>query len=48
MEQFLRTSLVLGSEAVEKLKNKRVAVFGIGGVDMLLKPWLEVALELST
>ncbi|MBO5506087.1 MAG: tRNA threonylcarbamoyladenosine dehydratase, partial [Clostridia bacterium] len=32
MEQFLRTSLVLGSEAVEKLKNKRVAVFGIGGV----------------
>ncbi len=32
MEQFLRTSLVLGSGAVEKLKNKRVAVFGIGGV----------------
>jgi len=27
-----RTELVLGSEALEKLKNSRVAVFGIGGV----------------
>ena len=32
MEQFLRTSLVLGKEAVSLLKNKRVAVFGVGGV----------------
>ena len=32
MEQFLRTSLILGNEAVLKLKGLRVAVFGIGGV----------------
>ena len=31
-EQFLRTAMLLGEEAVEKLKNARVAVFGIGGV----------------
>ncbi|MCR5665271.1 MAG: tRNA threonylcarbamoyladenosine dehydratase [Eubacterium sp.] len=31
-EQFSRTELLLGEEAMEKLKNKRVAVFGIGGV----------------
>ena len=29
---FLRTEMLLGKEAVEKLKNSRVAVFGIGGV----------------
>ena len=29
---FSRTRLVLGSDAVDKLKNSRVAVFGIGGV----------------
>ena len=32
MEKFLRTEMLLGSDAVEKLKNSRVAVFGIGGV----------------
>lgn len=32
MDQFSRTELLLGSEAMEKLKNSRVAVFGIGGV----------------
>lgn len=32
MEQFQRTELLLGSEAMERLKNSRVAVFGIGGV----------------
>jgi tRNA A37 threonylcarbamoyladenosine dehydratase len=32
MEKFLRTEMLLGTEAVEKLKNSRVAVFGIGGV----------------
>ena len=32
MEKFLRTEMLLGKEAVEKLKNSRVAVFGIGGV----------------
>ena len=31
-EQFLRTELLLGEEAMEILKNARVAVFGIGGV----------------
>lgn len=30
--QFERTELLLGSSAVEKLKNSRVAVFGAGGV----------------
>ncbi|MCM1329224.1 MAG: tRNA threonylcarbamoyladenosine dehydratase [Ruminococcus sp.] len=32
MEQFSRTELLLGGENMEKLKNSRVAVFGIGGV----------------
>ena len=31
-EQFSRTGLLLGEEAMEILKNARVAVFGIGGV----------------
>ena len=31
-EQFSRTQILLGEEAVEKLKNARVAVFGVGGV----------------
>ena len=30
--QFMRTELLLGREAVLKLKNSRVAVFGLGGV----------------
>ncbi len=30
--QFDRTELLLGSDAMEKLKNSRVAVFGAGGV----------------
>lgn len=32
MEQFLRTELLLGKEKMEKLKNAKVAIFGIGGV----------------
>lgn len=32
LTQFSRTELLLGKEAMEKLKNSRVAVFGIGGV----------------
>ena len=32
MEQSLRTELLIGKEAVKKLNNSRVAVFGIGGV----------------
>lgn len=31
-EQFSRTELLLGSEAMEKLSRSRVAVFGVGGV----------------
>lgn len=32
MSMYERTELLLGSEAVEKLKNAHVAVFGVGGV----------------
>ena len=32
MDPFSRTRLLLGSSAMEKLKNSRVAVFGLGGV----------------
>ena len=31
-EQFSRTELLLGKEAMDRLKKSRVAVFGIGGV----------------
>ena len=31
-EQFIRTAMLFGEEAVEKLKTKRVIVFGVGGV----------------
>jgi len=30
--RFIRTELLLGKEGIEKLKNSKVAVFGIGGV----------------
>lgn len=32
LNQFSRTQLLFGKEAMEKLKNSRVAVFGVGGV----------------
>ena len=32
MDQCARTQLLLGEKAMEKLKNSRVAVFGVGGV----------------
>jgi tRNA A37 threonylcarbamoyladenosine dehydratase len=32
LNQFSRTELLLGKEALERLHNSRVAVFGIGGV----------------
>ncbi len=32
LNQFSRTELLLGKESMEKLKNSKVAVFGIGGV----------------
>lgn len=31
-EQFSRTELLIGKEAVEKLQNSKVVIFGIGGV----------------
>lgn len=31
-DRFLRTQMLLGDSALEKLKNSRVAVFGLGGV----------------
>ena len=31
-EQFLRTQMLLGTDALERLQSARVAVFGIGGV----------------
>lgn len=32
MDQFSRTEILFGDEAMQRLKNARVAVFGIGGV----------------
>jgi tRNA A37 threonylcarbamoyladenosine dehydratase len=32
LNQFSRTELLVGNEGMEKLKNSRVAIFGIGGV----------------
>ena len=32
MNIFARTKLLLGEDAIERLKNSRVAVFGVGGV----------------
>ena len=32
LDQFSRTELLFGKEAMDKLKGSRVAVFGIGGV----------------
>lgn len=44
LNQFSRTELLLGKEAMNKLKNSRVAVFGIGGLeDMYVKHWSEAA-----
>ena len=32
MDQLARTRLLLGRDSIEKLRNARVAVFGLGGV----------------
>ncbi len=32
LNQFSRTQLLLGEEAMDKLRNSRVAIFGVGGV----------------
>ncbi len=31
-DELIRTELLLGAQALEKLKNSRVCVFGVGGV----------------
>ena len=31
-EEFVRTELLVGKEGIERLRQARVAVFGIGGV----------------
>ena len=31
-EQFIRTQMLLGSQAMERLAHSHVAVFGLGGV----------------
>ncbi len=31
-DRFTRTRILLGDEAMEKLRNSRVAIFGVGGV----------------
>ena len=30
--QFLRTEILLGAEAMKKLRSSKVAIFGVGGV----------------
>ena len=32
LNQFSRTELLIGKDGIEKLKNAKVAIFGIGGV----------------
>ena len=32
LNQFSRTELLIGKEALAKLKNAKVAIFGLGGV----------------
>ena len=32
LNQFSRTELLIGKEGIEKLKDAKVAIFGIGGV----------------
>ena len=32
LHEFSRTELLIGKDALSKLKNSRVAIFGIGGV----------------
>lgn len=47
LNQFSRTELLLGKEAMERLENSRVAVFGVRRCwrIMSVKHWLEVESE---
>ena len=43
-DMFSRTRMLLGNEAMDRLKKARVAVFGIGGVGgMWWRPWYGAA-----
>ena len=46
-EQFIRTQMLLGSQAMERLAHSHVAVFGLGGIGGLLLAML-VAVPLSS
>ena len=53
LNQFSRTELLFGKEAMEKLANSRVAVFGIGGVggytvEALIRSGVGTALSMMT
>ena len=37
-DQYSRTQMLLGAEAMTKLHNSRVAVFGVGGVPTISAP----------
>ena len=41
LNQFSRTELLIGKEGIEKLKNAKVAIFGIGGVGSFVAEGLE-------
>ena len=48
-DQYSRTQLLLGAEAMTKLHDSRVAVFGVGGVAATpSRRWPAAAWELST
>ena len=48
LNQFSRTEFLFGKEAMEKLRNSRGSIFGIGGeADMQLKPLHEAVGELD-
>ncbi|MHB8066231.1 MAG: ThiF family adenylyltransferase, partial [Ruminiclostridium sp.] len=32
LHEFSRSELIIGKEGIEKLKNSKVAIFGVGGV----------------
>lgn len=47
LSMYERTQLLIGEKAIEKLKDSKVAIFGIGGVGSFLqKPWEDAELEI--
>ncbi len=48
LNQFSRTELLLGKDAMEKLADSRVAVFGIGGVGgYTVRHWQEAVRHIA-